>query len=230
MELRMLPWAKLPLINRRSCLTLYLLQLIWKERFGGHKKTTVHNIEIRAGIRRRDVQRYRRGSTYYFSFLNLTFIFIDWCGHSVSWLSCSSKTISLWSNPSLSIWWRNCRRRTGAAATAGFQLSARATKSLKQIFIRSVNILPLIAKLNIPSTIRECVRNLILRVHTAAIAVAAAGARAWARRDDRHRRVLSFIRPVRPRSYLDFPKKSIFLSDLLTYLSSSEWGKLGTSI
>ena len=77
---------------------------------------------------------------------------------------------------------------------------------------------------------RECVRNLILRVHTAAIAAAAAGARAWARRDDRHRRVLSFIRPVRPRSYLNFPKKSIFLSDLLTYLSSSEWGKLGTSI
>ena len=77
---------------------------------------------------------------------------------------------------------------------------------------------------------RECVRNLILRVHMAAIAAAVAGARAWARRDDRHRRVLSFIRPARPRSYLDFPKKSIFLSDLLTYLSSSEWGKLGTSI
>ena len=77
---------------------------------------------------------------------------------------------------------------------------------------------------------RECVRNLILRVHTAAIAAAAVGTRAWARRDDRHRRVLSFIRLVRPRSYLDFPKKSIFLSDLLTYLSSSEWGKLGTSI
>ena len=37
------------------------------------------------------------------------------------------------------------------------------------------------------------------------------------------------VRPARPRSYLDFPKKSIFLSDLLTYLSSSEWGKLGTS-
>ena len=131
--------SKIAFDKQGTCLTLYLRQLIWKERFGGRKKTTVHNIEIRAGIRRRDVHRSRRGSTYYFSFLNLTFIFIDWCGYSVSWVSCSSKTISLWSNSILGIWWRNCRRGTGAAAPAGFQLSARSAKSLKQIFIRSVN-------------------------------------------------------------------------------------------
>ena len=122
------------LIKRGSFLTLYLHQLILKERFGGRIKTTGHNIEIRAGIMRCDVRTSRcGGSTYYYSFLNLAFIFIGWCWHSVNWIPCSSKTISFWSNPSLGIWWRichhcpeqNCPWWTGVQADTAANLKER---------------------------------------------------------------------------------------------------------